>query len=116
MSRPLAMNEDDLLIAIGDALHLFGYVWHHDRRGDLALTMGTPGTPDIIAARAGIVWFIELKGPRGRLDLDQWTWARAIGQPGAPAAAVREGPFDTGRVRYRLYWPEDLDRALSELK
>jgi hypothetical protein len=108
----LAITEDELLTAVTDALTLYGYRWTHPRRSDKALTMGHAGVPDIIAARHGVVWFIELKSARGRLDAEQFAWMHALGW----AAGLEDiSGADMGRVQLRVYWPEDLDRALKEL-
>lgn len=106
----LAITEDELLSAITDALTLYGYRWTHPRRSDKALTMGHAGVPDIIAARHGVVWFIDLKSARGRLDAEQFAWMHALGWS-------EDFPNLTNldRVRLRVWWPEDLDRALAEL-
>jgi hypothetical protein len=53
---------------------------------------GDKGLPDIIAARDGIVWFIEVKTGSGRLDPDQKIWRKHL--PGAYYRLVREDDYD----------------------
>ncbi len=64
--------------------------------------MGHAGVPDIIAARKGIVWFIELKSQTGRQSQEQWAWQHEL-------------PLNSHSFRYRLWRPSDLDAALEEL-
>jgi hypothetical protein len=117
VTTALPMTEDDLLAAITDALTLYGWRWTHPRRSDKALTMGHSGAPDIIAARKGIVYFIELKSARGRLDAEQFAWMSALGWPQRPQGEVERTapPGADERIRLRVWWPEDLDAALREL-
>ena len=106
----LTITEDELLSAITDALTLYQWRWTHIRRSDRAQLMGHQGVPDIIAARRGVVYFIELKSARGRLDAEQFAWMHALGwSEDFPNAT------NLDRVRLRVWWPEDLDRALAEL-
>ena len=100
----LKMTEDDLLVAITDALTLYGYRWTHTRRSDKAQIMGHPGVPDIIAARNGVVWFIELKSQRGEMTQDQFAWMLELGWP-----------VTSEFVHLRTWRPDDLDTALREL-
>lgn len=97
-----SVSEDELLTAITEALSFLGYVWCHYRRSDKAILMGDPGLPDIVAARAGILWMIELKSETGRLEQGQLAWRL-------------EFPVESHEFRYRLWRPSDLDVALREL-
>jgi len=100
------VTEDELLTAIVEAAAFLGWRVHHDRRSDKAIQQGHAGFPDLVLARKGIVMFVELKAARGRLDAEQWSWALAVSPPeGLPGS----------NVRYRLWFPEDLDDALKEL-
>jgi hypothetical protein len=106
----LAMTEDDLLTAITEAATFLGWRWHHIRRSDKAIQQGNAGFPDLVMARRGIVIFAELKSARGRLDAEQFAWMHALGwSEDFPNAT------NLDRVRLRVWWPEDLDRALKEL-
>ncbi len=93
-----AMDEDDLLTAIVEAALLMGYQVFHVRRSDKALTMGTPGFPDVVLSRAGVTLFLELKSQTGRLNPDQLAWAQAI-----------------GAAHHRVVRPSDLDETLALL-
>lgn len=97
-----SVSEDDLLTTITEALTWFGWTWCHWRRSDKALLMGSPGVPDIIAARRGRVKFIELKAEKGELTPEQWAWLHAT-EP------------KSWHVSWHVYRPSDVDRALKEL-
>lgn len=43
-------------------------------------TAASPGFPDLVLARGGVVRFMELKSEKGRLTEAQWDWAHAIGE------------------------------------
>lgn len=96
-------SEDDLLTAIVEAALFLGWQVFHVRRSDKALTMGTPGFPDLCLAKNGRVEFWELKSERGNLTPDQFKWQLAIG-----SGAGEE-------VGYAVIRPADLDAALAEL-
>lgn len=59
---------------------------------------GDPGFVDIVAARAGDVWFLELKSAGGRLQAQQRVWAKHL-----PAG------------RYLVVYPKDFDRLMEAL-
>lgn len=96
------MTEEELLAGVTEALTLGGWRWSHPRRSDLALTMGDPGLPDIIAVhptrRLVLAW--ELKGSGGRPTGDQVAWISAMAAPDV-------------RVDSRILYPLDYDRALA---
>lgn len=73
-----AMTEDELLAAITDAATLLGWRWHHIRRSDQALQQGHRGFPDLVLAKGKRVYFLELKGPKGRVAEDQAKWLEAL--------------------------------------
>lgn len=52
------------------------------------------GVPDLLCAKDGQCWLIEVKGPDGKLTPDQVRW---IGQWKGPVSIVRE-PDDALRV------------------
>lgn len=104
-----AATEDELLLAITEALSLFGWRWTHTRRSDKAITMGHQGVPDIIAARRQRVLFIELKSETGQLTTEQMAWVLAIaGQDPATRESGHPGVY--------VWRPSDLDRALAILR
>ena len=98
-----AMTEEELLIAVTDALTIFGWRWSHIRRSDRAITMGHPGLPDIIAARHGRLKFYELKTAKGQLTQDQFAWQLDM-------------PPNSYAVEYRLVRPADLDDVIQSLR
>lgn len=98
--RTAPTTEDEMLAGLTDALTLAGWLWTHARRSDLALMMGSPGLPDIIAVhptrRLILAW--ELKGPHGQPTGDQVAWIAAL------------APHPT--VDARVIWPAQYDAAL----
>lgn len=109
----LTVTEDDLLTAIVEAAEFLGWRVHHDRRSDKALQQGHAGFPDLVMARKGIVIFAELKASRQRLGAEQFAWMQALGWMAGENATGLSG---LGRVNLRVWWPEDLDRAIEELR
>lgn len=75
-----AMSEDELLGAVIDALHAYGWLVHHCRpamtKGGRYTTaiQGDAGAPDIVAVRGGQVLFAELKREDGQLTPAQQRW------------------------------------------
>lgn len=96
------MSEDELLTAVVEAALFLGYQVHHDRRSDLARQMGTPGFFDLILARDGVLFFVELKSAVGSVNPGQHAWRKAL-------------PLDSYTNRFRIWRPADLDAALQEL-
>lgn len=90
------MTEEDLLAGVTDALSHAGYLWTHQRRSDLALTMGTPGVPDVIAVhpKRGKVLVLELKSAKGRMEPGQAEWLDAFRGAGIPARIVTPDGYD----------------------
>lgn len=99
-----AMTEDELLTGLTQALTIAGWRWTHARRSDLAVTMGDPGWPDLIAVHPlhpGRVLAWELKDRTGRVSPDQEAWLDAL-----------RGPAE---VDARIVRPADYDEALAEI-
>lgn len=92
-----AMTEEELLVAITEAATFLGWRWHHVRRSDKAIQQGHSGFPDLVLAKEGRVYFLELKSKAGQPTPDQLAWCEAL-----PNAYV--------------ITPRDLDRVLSVLK
>lgn len=92
-------SEDDLLLAVTQALTLCGWRWMHLRRSDLAIVQGSQGFPDIIAIHEGrgLAMALELKGDRGTPTGEQSAWLRAFARVGIEA---------------RVLYPRDLDAIL----
>jgi hypothetical protein len=98
------MTEDELLQGVTDALSAGGWYWHHVRRADRAVTMGTPGFPDVLAVHPDrrLLIAIECKAEGGRFRPGQWDWIRAFAQVGE-------------RVDGRVVTPESYDDLIYEL-
>lgn len=102
-----AMTEEELLIAITDALTLFGWRWMHLRRSDLARVQGSQGWPDLIAIHPDrrLAMALELKTHTGRPTEDQAAWLAFLNLAGIPARIVRPMDLDlileviTGKAR-----------------
>lgn len=95
------MTEDELLIAVLDALERYGWTLTHHRRSDRAVTMGMPGEPDIRGVFEGRPLWIECKSRSGRLSAEQAIWLSRLSA--IPDAVVR------------VCRPDDLDPLLDEL-
>ena len=89
------MTEDDMLRGITQALTLGGWTWTHSRRSDQALTMGTPGVPDIIAVhpKRGML-VLELKSERGTFRPGQQEWLATLAHVGVDARVIRPADYD----------------------
>lgn len=95
------MSEDELLTGLLEAAATGGWLVHHDRRSDLALTQGALGFPDLICAhldRAEVV-VIECKSEKGRVDELQDRWLIAFLRAGITSLVVRPSTYDEA-VRY----------------
>jgi hypothetical protein len=97
----LTMTEDELLAGVTEALTYGGWRWRHARRDDLALVMGDPGLPDLVAVHLhrGIVLTWELKAARGVLAAEQAAWLGGF---------ARATMIDSRVIR-----PADYDDALA---
>jgi hypothetical protein len=79
------MSEDQFTDTVIQLAKLRGWMVVHHRparteRGWRTLVQGDTGLPDIILARGGIVWFVELKSARGQLREDQKRWREHLGE------------------------------------
>jgi len=93
------MTEDELLEGVAQALALRArwdesVVWWHIRRSDLALTMGTPGIPDVMVVLDGRLEAWELKTERGVVTEEQLRWRRALSDAGVIHHIVRPADYD----------------------
>lgn len=91
-------EEDDLLLAVTEAMQLTGWRWTHARRSDLAQLQGSQGVPDIIAARQGVGLALELKSAHGQPTPEQLLWLADLALVGLHALVIR---------------PDDLDQLLT---
>ena len=89
-----AMSEDELLTNVIAAAHRFGWLVCHirpartgkkyyNKKGELKEAWNTPiqgdaGLDDVILARNGVVWFLELKKEDGTLSEAQKKWYHAL--------------------------------------
>jgi hypothetical protein len=101
MTRIRARNqeEDDRVITpLAYVLDRERWLWTHSRRSDQALTMGTPGVPDIIAVRNGLLLTWECKSATGTVSAAQHSWLQEF-------ANVRA-------IDPRIVRPRDVDEAI----
>jgi hypothetical protein len=86
----MTSDEDAYLTGIIDAAFLGGWLVHHDRRSDLALTQGHAGFPDIVAAHQarGLVIAWEVKD-LAAVTIGQAMWQRAFAAAGIDTRVVR---------------------------
>jgi hypothetical protein len=99
------VSEQDLQATLLEAARLFGWRVYHQRpaqtsRGWRTALTGDRGFPDLIAARSGRVFALELKSAGGRLREGQAEWLHAL---------------NGGLVTARLVYPDDLDELLALL-
>lgn len=105
--RSLAVSADELSEAafqkrVTDLAVLRGWRFFHampSRVGKRVLTaaQGSPGFPDLVLARGGVVLVYELKSEKGRTRPGQVEWGEAMGGC------------------YRLYRPSDWPAIVAEL-
>ena len=79
------MTEEEFTDTVIQLAKLRGWMVVHHRpahteRGWRTLVQGDPGLPDLILARDGIIWFIELKSARGQLSPVQKRWREHMGE------------------------------------
>lgn len=96
------MTEEQLLEAITEAATFLGWRWHHIRRSDKAIQQGHSGFPDLILAKEGRIYCLELKSGKGQPTPDQLAWLEAL------PSAYLIGPSDLDRVLSVLKWEEPL--------
>lgn len=84
--RPV-MSEAELQDAVIPLLIQFGFLVHHSRpartnTGDRWVTplQGHPGLPDLVFAKAGAVWLVELKRDTSKPTPPQQAWLDAGGR------------------------------------
>lgn len=105
------MTEADLLEGITDALTITGWTWMHIIRSD-GVTQGHAGFVDLIAGHEArpfvLAW--ELKGPDGRISLEQFRWIAALrGAAGIDVRVIRPADYDRALdVIVRGHHPRDV--------
>lgn len=80
-----------------------GWMVHHTRPARTARGWRTPvegdaGFPDLVLARGGTVWIVELKAEQGTWTKEQQAWARELGA--------------TWKLYRPRHWPE-IERLLE---
>lgn len=99
---PVDMPEDPFTRLVVDTFRLHGWKAVHFEPGKavskrwITVLYGDAGFPDIVAARAGRVEWVETKSETGRLEPNQKAWHEAI------------GPW-----RVRIWKPKDWDEILK---
>lgn len=90
------MTEDAMLRGVIDAALWGGWLVHHVRRSDKALTMGSPGFPDVVMVppRHGRGLALELKSDRGRVRPGQAEWLAAFRAAGIDARLITPADYD----------------------
>jgi len=95
MSAP-KLTERELQAGIVRMAKQLGYLVFHTQ-----YALGSaPGFPDLCIAGHGRVWFLEIKGPRGRVSDFQTAWIETLTAAGMDA---------------RIVFPDDLDAVLTDL-
>lgn len=100
-----AMTEDELQQAIVEAATYLGWLVYHVRRSDRAIVQGASGFPDLVLARDGVVWFLELKRRAGVVSPLQERWLTALTPRFGRGAAVHA----------EVVRPHDLDDVIVRL-
>ena len=87
------IKENDLLKAVIDLAHTFGWMVAHFRpamnaRGQwmTAVQGDGAGFPDLVLVRGLHIKFVELKGPKGRLTEAQEKWLQKLGEASKASA------------------------------
>lgn len=103
--RALRMSEEQFTQRVIDTARLYGWLVCHFRpartgrgRGWATPIQGDSGFVDLVLARKGVVLHPELKVNGKKPRPDQVSWGEAIGES------------------YRLWYPEDWDSIVEELK
>jgi len=97
------VTEAELLDAVIELAHLFGWRVAHFRPARTARGWRTPvaadgaGWPDLTLVRERVV-FAELKAERGTLSVDQLDWLRVLGQAGGEHHVWRPEDWTRGEI------------------
>lgn len=71
-----AQSEDQFQDAVTGAMTMHGWRWYHTFDSQRS----NPGFPDLVAVRAGVVLFVELKKQDGVESDDQRLWRESLEQ------------------------------------
>lgn len=90
------MTEDEYQTRILDFAKMTGWMCMHTRpakteKGWRTPLQGHAGFPDAVLARAGVVWFFEVKSETGQLTDAQGMWLASLG---GNARVVRPADWD----------------------
>jgi hypothetical protein len=115
MTPAVKMSEYQLLSAVVQTAHTFGWLVHHDRpamteKGWRTPVQGDIGYPDLTLARRGRVLFVELKTDTGKLTEGQYGWLAALTDD--------DNPFGSGHPTTQVWRPADWmsGRIVDRLK
>ena len=97
MTSTARVSEAQWVVAVGDALDLYGWHWYHSRparRKDgrwVTPTQGNSarGFPDLIAARPPRLLAIELKSATGRTSPEQREWIDRLSACGVESHVLK---------------------------
>ena len=102
------VHEHDLQLAVWRYAEMQGWRCHYTARSAFRLQDGsyrgtaTPGWPDVIAIRAGVMWAIELKSEVGRVRPEQREWMALLA--------------DVPGVNTAIWRPRDAQAAIEALR
>jgi hypothetical protein len=97
VTKQPVMTEAQMLAGIKAAAKGLGFLVFHN-----TYAIGSDrGFPDLVIVGYGRSWFLELKGPKGRIRPEQTTWIRELIYAGHIADII---------------WPDDYDEMLEALQ
>ena len=100
------MPEAELQERVIELACLFGWLVHAERparsqKGWRTPIQGDPGFPDLVLARNGVVWFVELKRADGRAGAGQNEWLHET-----KGIVWRPQDLESGAIEIALRSPE----------
>ena len=107
---PKGISETEFASQVEDLLKIHHWKWIHFRpawssKGWRTPIKGDKGFPDYVAVRNGICLFLELKGGKGKLSLEQEEWAREL----------QTTANNSLGVMYFLWRPADYEKVVEIL-
>lgn len=104
------MTERELQVAVLEVAALTGWLRAHFRPALTARGWRTPveaegaGFPDLVLVRERVVW-AELKGPRGKLSLEQAAWIQSLRRAGQEVYVWTPEDWTDGTIEATLVRP-----------